>query len=134
MARIKVYKKEADVKKQIKKVLTDRGWWWFMPPANAYGVGGISDILCLKDGVFLAVEAKFGDNKPTPLQKGFLNSVNAAGGIGVVVNETTVGSFERWLDLFQQSADLVAQRKQVPPEMGAEMLDLLQAMTGDLVI
>ena len=61
---------EKDVKTRIKKLLDDHDWFWFMPPANGFGRTGISDIIAVKRGVFLAIEAKFGKNPPTAMQIG----------------------------------------------------------------
>jgi hypothetical protein len=74
---------------------TSFGWFWFMPPANAYGKSGISDIIALKRGTFMAIETKFGSNKPTAMQIGFLNSVRASDGFAFVVNEKNLPWLER---------------------------------------
>jgi Holliday junction resolvase len=92
-----MYTKEADVKAEVKKLLTQHGWFWFMPPANGYGRTGISDILALRHGTFLAIETKFGGNTVTTMQEKFLAQVEAAGGIRMVLDETSVGEFAQWL-------------------------------------
>lgn len=91
---------EGDVKDAVKKLLTKHGWFHFMPPANAYGAGGISDHLACKMGVFLAVECKFGKRSPTALQTRFIGNVRDAGGIGIVVRDATVDDFEWFLIYF----------------------------------
>lgn len=93
------YTSERTVKNAIKKVLTANGWFWWMPPANGYGRAGIADMHALRDGVFLAIETKFGKNKPTPMQEDFLASVLQSGGHAVVVNEKNIPQFEQWLQL-----------------------------------
>jgi hypothetical protein len=45
---------------------------------------GTSDIIALYCGVYLAIEVKYGDNKATKEQADFLESVAAAGGVGLV--------------------------------------------------
>jgi Holliday junction resolvase len=45
---------------------------------------GTSDIIALYCGVYLAIEVKYGDNKATKEQVAFLESVAAAGGVGLV--------------------------------------------------
>ena len=87
-------KNEGDVKKAVKKILKEAGWFFWMPPANAYGRSGIADINAVKDGLLLVVETKFGDNKPTPLQAMFLKDVHEAGGLAWVVRETSLDKFE----------------------------------------
>ena len=93
----RTYTKEADVKAEVKKLLKQHGWFWFMPPANGYGASGLADILALRDGKFLAVETKFGGNTPTVNQRKFLAEVLTAGSYAVVVDEKTIGDFDRWL-------------------------------------
>ena len=85
---------EAGVKREVRKLLAKHGWFVWMPPANGYGKAGISDFHALKDGKFLAIETKYGDNTPTPMQAKFMASIAAAGGYAVVVNEMTLDTFE----------------------------------------
>lgn len=129
----RAYLKEADVKAEIKKLLNKHKWFWWMPPANGFGASGTSDFNALRDGVFMAVEAKFGSNKPTPLQVGYLNSVTAAGGMAFVVNEKRLELFAKWLDAFDRSALAAAQKKSIAHEDGAVMLDAIREMTCELV-
>ncbi len=49
-----------------------------------YSYIGISDILCCRHGIFIAIEVKKKPNRPTPLQLEFLRKVSDAGGIGIV--------------------------------------------------
>lgn len=50
------------------------------------GIRGISDIIgVLPDGRFLAIECKRPGQRPTPDQLAFLEAVNRAGGLGIVV-------------------------------------------------
>jgi len=123
-----VYKSEKDVKKRIKKLLDDYGWFWWMPPANGYGKVGISDLNAIKNGVFMAVEAKFGSNKPTPMQKAFLESVNAESGFGFVVNDTNIDQFEAFLVQFGQQTELVAKERKMSNEGGAALIDAIRAL------
>lgn len=129
----KTYSKEAHVKDDVKALLDKHGWFWFMPPANAYGKSGIADIIALKRGTFLAVETKFGSNKPTAQQVGFLNSVRACDGFAFVVNEKVLA----WLDAFLESFDIAAEarmkRQEVPPEHGARMLNALAELSNKLL-
>lgn len=127
------YTSEKDVKKTVKELLNRNGWFWWMPPANGFGKVGVSDFNALKSGVFLAVETKFGGNKPTVQQKAYLQSIHAAGGIAFIVDEKTVEQFDVWLDTFDRAAKTVAARKAVPDEDGASMLDAVSAMTKDMV-
>ena len=79
---------EAGVKREVRKLLAKYGWYCWMPPANGYGKAGISDFHALKDGKFMAIETKYGNNTPTVLQDKFLDNIELAGGWAIVVNET----------------------------------------------
>lgn len=129
----RVYKSEKDVKKAVKELLNRNGWFWWMPPANGFGKVGVSDFNALKTGVFLAVETKFGGNKPTVQQKAYLQSIHASGGLAFLVDETNLEWFDIWLQTFDRSAKNVAQRKEVPEEDGAAMLNAVDAMTKGMV-
>lgn len=120
---------ERDVKKYIKQLLDKHGWVHWMTPANGYGKSGISDHSALRGGVFLAVEAKFGDNKPTPLQVAYLNNVLHQDGFGFVVNEKTLFNFQCWLEAFDRAAEAAARSQEVSPDDGAMMLNAIKAMT-----
>src|SRR5512139_3635363 len=103
MAKQPQYTNEADVKRQVKKLLDKHKWFWWMPPANGFGRTGISDFNALRGGVFLAVETKFGKNKPTHMQMGFMESVQAESGMAFVVNEQNLDAFAAWLDHFDNA-------------------------------
>lgn len=129
----KTHTKEAHVKDDVKALLDKYGWFWFMPPANGYGASGISDFIAIKGGVFLAVETKFGSNKPTALQIGFLNSIRACRGFAFVVNEKNL----EWMDAFLESFDIAvlaqARQQEVPPEHGARMINALAELSNKLL-
>lgn len=93
----KMHPIEGDVKTAIKKLLDKHGWFHFMPPANKYGKSGISDILAVKAGRFLALEVKLKKAEGTANQEEFLKSVREHGGYGMVINMATLPVLERWL-------------------------------------
>lgn len=119
---------EKDVKKAIKKLLDKFGWFWWMVPANGYGKSGVSDIHALKAGVFLAIEAKFGSNKPTALQIGFLNSINAEDAYGFVVNDKNLDELEAFLFNFDEQAKEVATNQRMNNEAGARLIDAIREL------
>lgn len=127
------YTSEKDVKKTVKELLNRNGWFWWMPPANGFGKIGVADFNALKNGVFLAVETKFGKNTPTVQQKAYLQSIHAAGGLAFVVSEKTLEWFDIWLQTFDRSVE--AARKSTPStdEDGATMINAVDAMTKDMV-
>lgn len=133
MAKLIMYSKEADVKRQVKKLLTLHGWFWWMPPMNGFGQTGVADFNALRTGVFLAVETKFAKNKPTANQKQYLESINAEGAFGFVVSDRTIDQFAAWLDAFDRACDNTSKGSKVADEDGATMLDAIRAMTEPLV-
>src|SRR6056297_353525 len=90
----RTFETEKDVKAEVKKLLTKHGWFWWMPPGNGFGKGGVADFNALHHGVFLAIETKFGSKRPTPAQIGYLESIHAENGFGFVVNEKLLGDLD----------------------------------------
>lgn len=93
---------EAKVKSAIKKYLISVGFWpagakqpedcrgWFyMPVSNGMGVHGIPDFVCCYRGRALYIEAKAGDEQPTPNQEQRHVEISAAGGYVVVANDVS---------------------------------------------
>src|SRR5579884_4015464 len=104
------FRREKDVKDEIKKLLTKHGWFHWMPPANGFGKGGTSDHNAIKGergaGQFMAIEAKHtktGKGTST-LQRDFLFNVEKNGGFAFVVNENNI----MWLAVFLQAYDNAA--------------------------
>lgn len=124
--------RERSVKDQVKAIFDKHGWFWWMPPANGYGQSGISDFGAVKDGLFMVVETKFGNNEPTALQYGYLNSVRAAGHFGFIVNEKTVCLLDVYLNSLDTAARAFAAHETVSPADGAAMVDALRAMMPDV--
>lgn len=121
--------KEKHVKAKIKKLLDAHNWFWWSPPANAYGRSGISDIHAVKTGMFMVVEAKCNGNTPTEMQKAFLRSVQTEGHFAFVVNEDTVTWLEQFLQALDDASILTQKRQSVSPELGSLMLNAMRVMT-----
>lgn len=81
---------EAKVKARIKTVLKEHNVYYAMPLGAGFGAAGVPDFLCCVNGVFLAVEAKAGRGKTTPLQDRQLAAIEAAGGHALVIRETNI--------------------------------------------
>jgi hypothetical protein len=78
------------VKEQVKKILEDTGWKFWMPAAGAFGRSGVSDFLAIKQPrLFMAIETKY-DDEVTVLQFEFLNTIHAAGHCAFLVDETNI--------------------------------------------
>lgn len=121
-------KNENDVKRKVKKLLDKHDWFWWTVAASMYGKGGASDIMALKNGVFLAIETKFGYKKPTALQRGFLESVCAENAFGFVVNDKNIDWLEAFLEDFGKETDNVAAEEKMSNEGGARLLDAIRAL------
>jgi hypothetical protein len=78
---------EAKVKAKVVKLLKANCIYYFFPATHGFGRSGVPDIICCVRGVFLGIECKAGDNKPTALQERELNAIDASGGYAWVINE-----------------------------------------------
>lgn len=125
--------KEKDVKKAVKKLLEKYQWFWWMPPANGFGKSGIADFNAVKNGVFLAIETKFGSNTLTPLQLAYLRAVHGEHCIAFVVNEKRLQSLEAWLESFDKSVQAAVAQKEASSEDNEKMLMAVVELTNELV-
>ena len=126
----KTHSKEAHVKDDVKALLNKHDWFWIMPPANGFGSSGVSDFLAFRKGAYMAIETKFGSNKPTALQIGFLNSIRAEDGFAFVVNEKNLEWFAAFLESFDVSVECASNKMDVPPDHGARMLNALAELSN----
>lgn len=120
---------EKGVKQIIKNLLVAHGWYTWMPGANGFGTQGVSDHLALKNGVFLVVEAKFGSNKPKPLQSAFALQIIANDGFAFCVNEKNIDHLAWWLESFEIATQCQSRGQPVPEEHGARMLNAISVLT-----
>lgn len=102
---------EAKVKAKIKELFKKYGAVYAMPVGTGYGASGVSDFLVCCRGVFIAVEAKAGTNKPTELQLAFLREIDAAGGVALVINEKN-------LNVLEHTLELISRMEPVPISLG----------------
>lgn len=89
---------ESKVKDKIKAICKARGVYYAMPVMGGMASNGTPDFLLCYKGVFVAIEAKAGKGKATPLQLVRLNEIVKAGGIAVIINENNITSFSEILD------------------------------------
>ncbi len=82
---------EGKVKAAVKKLLKERGIWFYMPVQNGMGVVGIPDFVCCWQGKFLAIETKAPGNinNLTANQERRLYEIHQAGGIAVVIDDVS---------------------------------------------
>ena len=89
---------EAKVKAKVKKVLNDVGAYYAMPMGTGFGNSGVPDFLVCCNGRFYAIECKANGNKPTALQLKHLDDIRKAGGIALLIDETTVETLRKELE------------------------------------
>lgn len=90
---------EGKVKAAVRAILRRRQAYFFFPVAGALGSrNGVTDIICCYRGRFIGIECKAGKNQPTGLQLAQLEAINAAGGVGIVINESNIDGVEGILD------------------------------------
>lgn len=110
MSKAIVFTNEADVKREVKKILKKHGihpyaappvegarGYYLMPSANAYGSNGTSDFIINIKGHFVAIETKYGRNQPTPLQQRFVDATNQTSGVACIVNEACLEQLDQLL-------------------------------------
>lgn len=101
-------KNEGDVKAACKEIFKRLGIYYFMPVPVMYSRTGVPDFICCGQGLFIAIETKFGYNKPTPLQEIELEKIRTTGGKTFVINEKNILELEDALKvlLFKESSDV----------------------------
>lgn len=120
---------EKGVKAKIKQLLDFHGYFHWMPAANGYGTQGVSDHIALKSGVLIVIEAKFGSNKPKPMQCIFAGHIIANDAYAFCVNEKNIDHLAYFLESFEIATQANGQGVEVPPEHGARMLNAIVALT-----
>jgi hypothetical protein len=90
---------EKVVQKKISQLLKDDGWHVDIITSGLYGGNGISDIIAVKRGKYMAIEVKrFPGMKPSKLQASWLADVARHGGIAKCVG--SVEEMEKILTWF----------------------------------
>jgi Holliday junction resolvase len=78
---------EKKVKDKVVSILKAEGAYYFFPMTHGYGRSGVPDIVACVNGWFLGIECKAGKNKVSEHQAREIQSIRAANGVAVVVNE-----------------------------------------------
>lgn len=99
---LKKCKNEKDVKAEIRRFLKQyKGIWIFMPVQSGFGVSGTPDFVGAYDGHPFGIEAKFGSNKSSPMQKIQQTIMVDAGCLVWEVSERTFAAFaDEWVTNF----------------------------------
>ena len=93
---------EAKVKKKVVNVLKEGGAYYFFPATGGYGRSGVPDVVCCYRAVFIAIECKAGNNKPTPLQEAEMHKIREAQGFVKVINEDNIADVQTIFDLIDK--------------------------------
>lgn len=94
---------EGRVKAKVKALLNKYNVYYFMPATGGYGRSGIPDFICCvktnksSRGLFVAIECKAGNAKPTALQEREMVRIRQQGGSALVINEQLLDYLEGFL-------------------------------------
>jgi len=88
---------EAKVKASVVKLLKKHEVYYFFPATHGFGRSGVPDIICCLEGLFVAIECKSGNNKPTALQEREMQRIRLAKGDTFVINEDNIHILEAYL-------------------------------------
>lgn len=97
---------EKNFENKIKKYLEENGGWFVKYFANRNTKSGIPDILACINGVFVGVEVKAENGKPSPLQLWHQQKIREAGGISIILYPDQFDAFKQMVfDLNQGLID-----------------------------
>ena len=88
---------EKNFENRVKKYLDEYGCWWLKYWGGAaYTKSGIPDILCCSDSMFLGIEVKAPNGKPSLLQLYNLQEIRASGGYGILLYQKDFEKFREF--------------------------------------
>jgi len=96
---------EKKVKNKVVSILKEADAYYFFPATYGMGRSGVPDVVCCYYGMFIGIECKAGNNKPTELQKQELANIEKAWGKALVINENNLHELEATLDYIQIRRD-----------------------------
>lgn len=96
---------EPELKRKVREWLDSIGAWYYMIVPGGYSRRGVPDFICLKSGVFFAIETKTTGKKPTLLQEKEIEAMNREGCIAVVIDT------EEQLEQFKLSINKIVHEK-----------------------
>lgn len=109
---------EARVKDKVKKLLSARDAWFYMPVQNGMGKVGIPDFIGVYRGLFFAIETKAPNKNPTtpeqrwskatPNQQMRIEEIRNAGGVAIVCDD--VSQVEKMLDVLDVMAEFIGDK------------------------
>lgn len=97
---------ESKLKKDLKKILTDRGAYWAAIAGGPYAKPGDPDLVVCYKGVFIAIEAKTYEGSQSDWQKLREKQIRDARGTYLVIKSTEqLSSYLDVLDTFDDTIE-----------------------------
>lgn len=89
---------EKQFETEVKEFLNQRGCWYLKTWSNGIQRKGIPDLLICCNGLFLGVELKAMNGKPSDLQKREIKRIRKSNGIGIVLYPDCFEQFKAYID------------------------------------
>lgn len=89
---------EKEFETEVKEFLNQRGCWYLKTWSNGIQRKGIPDLLICCNGLFLGVELKAMNGKPSDLQKREIKRIRKSNGIGIVLYPDCFEQFKTYID------------------------------------
>ena len=83
--------------------------WFFKVWGGGFQRSGIPDLICCINGVFIAIELKADNGKPTALQEYNIRQINASGGIGIILYPKDFNQFKKLVQEVSHCSILTAE-------------------------
>jgi len=90
---------EKQFEKKVKQFLTDQGCWLLKTWSNGVQREGVPDLLVCCKGLFLGIELKAANGKPSTLQLWNIEQIRAAGGVALVLYPDQFENFKHMIML-----------------------------------
>ena len=90
---------EKQFEKKVKQFLTDQGCWLLKTWSNGVQREGVPDLLVCCKGLFLGIELKAANGKPSALQLWNIEQIRASGGVAMVLYPDQFENFKHMIML-----------------------------------
>lgn len=97
---------EKTYENKLKSFLKSKGAYFVKYFGCAFSQSGVPDILCCVNGKFLGIEVKASGGRPSALQLHNLKSIDAAGGIALLVYPKDYNDFVQIIDALSTGEDI----------------------------
>lgn len=89
---------EKTYENKIKKYLTNKGAWILKTFGNGFQRSGVPDLICCLNGVFIAIEVKASNGKPSQLQLYNIDKIRKSGGVAMVLYPNQWEQFKEYIE------------------------------------